>query len=162
MKLSIIAAIGARTRAIGKNGQLLWRIPEDLKRFKTLTMGHPIIMGRKTFESIGKVLPGRTNIVITRDKNFSFPDAVIVHSLEDATQKAEGLDPKETFIIGGGEIYAQALAHADRLYLTVVESDIEGNVFFPAYKHLFTKKTREEKRTDEKTGLSYTWLDLER
>src|ERR1700688_558975 len=122
--ISIVAAMG-RNREIGKGNQLLWHIPGDLKRFKQLTMGHPVIMGRKTFESIvsklGKPLPGRTNIVISRDKNWSYKGAVIAHSLEEAFSKASNTDSEEVFIGGGSQIYEQALPHVDRLYLTLID-----------------------------------------
>ncbi len=111
--INIIAALG-KDRAIGKHNQLLWHVRADLVRFKEITTGHPIVMGRKTFQSIGRVLPGRTNIVITRDPNWKF-DGVTTISLDEALEKACALD-EEVFVIGGGEIYAQALSRADRLY----------------------------------------------
>jgi dihydrofolate reductase len=156
--ISIVAAIG-RNREIGHGNELLWHIPDDLKRFKSLTSGHPVIMGRKTFESIGKPLPNRTNIVITRDKNWRHEGAKVAHSLEDAIATASLIDP-EIFIIGGAQIYEQALPHADRLYLTLIDDSKEGDAFLPPYEHLFTKKVFEEKR--EWNGLAYTWVDLER
>ncbi|GGM78945.1 dihydrofolate reductase [Dyadobacter beijingensis] len=129
MKISIIVA-AAGNGAIGKDNQLLWRLPDDLKRFKQLTLGHPMIMGRKTFESIGKPLPGRTSIVITRNADFAFEGVVVVHSLEEALEKAEAIDPEEVCIVGGGEIYRQAQAIATDIYLTKVHTDIEGDTFF--------------------------------
>lgn len=174
-RISIIVAVGRNNRAIGKTGGLLWRISDDLKRFKTLTTGHPIIMGRKTFESIGKALPNRTNIVITRNTDFKTEGVVVAKSLEDAITIARNTPPpsvpplnqgrveqKEIFVIGGGEIYKQALPLADKLYLTLVESDAEGDVFFPDWSRDFTKEVFREARSDPKTGLHYAWVDLER
>ncbi len=150
--VSIIAALG-KDRAIGKNNRLLWHIPSDLKRFKTLTLGHPVIMGRTTFDSIvaqlGKPLPGRTNIVLTRDTTWQYEGATACHSIEEALAKAEEVDHEEVFIIGGAQIYAQALPFANRLYLTLVESDTEGDTFFPEYENLFIKKVSEESHEDE-------------
>ncbi len=152
--------MGKRTRALGKNNALLWHISDDLKRFKALTTGHPIIMGRKTFESIGKALPNRTNIVITRNAGFAAAGTLVVHSLDEALEEAGALDPN-VFVIGGGEIYREALPRADILHLTLVESDEKGDVFFPDWSE-FKKVISEEPRVDEKTGLSYTWLDTEK
>ena len=147
--VSIIAALG-KNRAIGKGNMLLWRIPDDLKRFKALTIGHPIIMGRKTFESIGKPLPGRTNFVVSRSSL----------SLEDAIAQAKKLDAEEIFIIGGAHIYDAALPYTDRLYLTIIDDTKEADAYFPAYENLFTKKLSEEVREHE--GLKYRWVNLEK
>lgn len=161
-KISVIVAVTKGGNAIGRDtGELLFRISDDLKRFKSLTMGHPIIMGRKTYESIGKPLPGRTNIVITRNPGFQAEGCVIASSIEEAIKKGGKVD-REVFVIGGGEIYRQALPYTDKLYMTVVESDAEGNVFFPEWKKDFTKEIFREERFDEKTGLKYAWVDLER
>ncbi len=179
--ISIVVAIGTgglHNNALGKGNELLWHIPDDLKRFKALTLGHPVIMGRKTFESIvtvlGKPLPGRTNIVITRDTSYqglssdvktgdkSSTDStfVIAHSIEDAIAKAREIDKEEIFIGGGGQIYTQALQYVDRLYLTLIDDDKEGDSYFPKYEADFTKKVSEEKR--DWNGISYIWLTLER
>ena len=160
-KISIVVALGKNSRAIGKGPDLLWRISDDLKRFKTLTTGHPIIMGRKTFQSIGKALPNRTNIIVTRDTAFKAENCITIHSIEDAFTEARKIEQGEIFVIGGGEIYAQTLPFVDKLYLTLVESDAEGTVFFPEYSEFKKEVFREEKK-DEKTGLSYTWVDLVR
>ncbi len=159
-KISIVVAILGPNRVIGKKNELLVRISDDLKRFKALTLGHPVIMGRKTFESIGRPLPERTNIVVTRDPQFSAPRCIIVRSLEDAITTAGKLD-NEVFVIGGADIYRQALPLTDRLYLSVIESEPEGDVFFPDYSE-FKKVIKKEDRFDEKTGLKYSWVDLER
>jgi len=148
-RVSMIAAVG-RNRELGLGNGLLWHIPEDLKRFKALTLGHPVIMGRKTFESIGKPLPGRTNLVVSRS----------ALSLEDALAQAKKLDKEEVFIIGGVQIYEQALPYADRLYLTLIEDTKEADAFFPEYEKLFTKKVSEEPREYE--GLQYRWVTLEK
>ncbi len=148
-RVSIIAAIG-RNREIGKGNQLLWHISDDLKRFKQITLGHPVLMGRKTFESIlsvlGKPLPGRQNVVITRDPSWKYEGVIVARSIEEALERAGALDQDEIFIGGGGEIWKQSLPYVDKLYLTLIEDEREGDVFFPEYEHTFTKKTFEEKR----------------
>ena len=157
-RISAIAAIGAQNRVLGKENKLLWHIKEDWDRLKALSHGHPIIMGRKTFESIGKPLPKRTNIVVTRDKSFSAEGCVVVHSLEDAVRKAREVDQNEIFIFGGAEIYKQALPFTDRLYLTLVESEESGDAFFPAYAEFKT----EIERVHHEGNPAYTFLTLER
>ena len=118
-------------------------------------------MGRKTFESIGKPLPLRTNIIVTRNQDFKSEGCVVTSSLEEAIKKGGEID-SEVFIGGGGEIYKQALPLAHKLYLTLVESGVEGDIFFPDWQNDFKKETFREERFDERTGLKYTWLDLER
>jgi len=164
--VAAVVAIG-KNRELGKEGKLLWHIPDDLKRFKELTLGHPIIMGRKTFESIlgytqGKPLSGRTNIVVTHHNDFvsRYDDVIVSHSLEEAIGKAKELDSEEIHIGGGAQIYEQALPYIDKLYLTLVDDEREADTFFPPYADTFTKKVFEEKR--EWNGLKYTWVDLER
>ena len=136
MKISLVWAM-AQNRVIGRNNNLPWYLPEDLKYFKRITLGKPVIMGRKTFESIGKPLPGRTNIVATRNADFSAEGVKIVNSLEAARTLCEsiaeidGVD--EAMVIGGAEIYAQALPIAERLYLTQVHAEVEGDTFFPEF-----------------------------
>src|SRR5688572_698691 len=129
MQISIIVA-ASDNGVIGKDNQLLWRLPDDLKRFKQLTLGHPMIMGRKTFESIGKPLPGRTSIVITRNADFRPEGVVVVHSLDEAIEAARQIENSEAFIIGGGELYRQAQSIADHLYVTEVHTNIEGDTYF--------------------------------
>ena len=159
--INIVVSITPKN-AIGRSsGELLFRISDDLKRFKALTMGHPVIMGRKTFNSLSQALPGRTNIIVTRNLDLKAPNCMVVGSLEEAIKKAGEID-NEVFVMGGGEIYKQALPHTDKLYLTLVESEVEGDVFFPDWSKDFTKETFREDRFDEKTGLKYSWLDLER
>ncbi len=168
-RICAVVAIG-KNRELGKEGKLLWHIPDDLKRFKELTLGHPIIMGRKTFESIvsylGKPLPGRTNIVVTRHPGDMMEivspssDVIVVSSLEEGIEKAKTLDNEEIHIGGGAQIYEQALPYIDKLYLTLVDDEKEADTFFPPYEKEFTKKAFEEKR--EWNGLEYKWVDLER
>lgn len=165
-RVSIIAAIGAHNRAVGKGNQLLWHISDDLKRFKQLTVGHPVILGRKTFESIvgylGGPLPGRPNIVVTRNSNYSADkNVVIAHSVPEALEKARELDQKEIFIGGGPMIWQSALPHTDLLYLTLIDEKKDGDAYFPKYEHLFTKELDRECHTT-KDGLSYCWVTLEK
>lgn len=128
--LSLIVAM-ARNRVIGANGTIPWHLPADLRRFRDLTWGHPLIMGRKTFESIGRPLPGRTSVVVTRQRGYRAPGALVVHSLEQALAACRGAE--EVFVIGGAELYAQALPLADRLYLTVVQAEIPGDTVMPEF-----------------------------
>ena len=162
--IAIIAALGAQTRAIGKDNGLLWHIPDDLKRFKELTLGHSVIMGRKTWESLPekfRPLPGRTNVVVTRQAGYVAEGAVVADSLgaaRAAAARAPGAD--EMFVIGGGELYREALPFADRLYLTLIEDNKAGDTLFPPYEKEFTKIVSEESR--EWDGLRYRWVTLER
>ncbi len=163
-KVCAVVAIG-KNRELGLDGKLLWHIPDDLRRFKELTLGHPIIMGRKTFESIlgytqGKPLLGRTNIVVTRDTEWKYEGVIVTSSLEEAIAKAKELDTEEIHIGGGAQIYEQALPYIDKLYLTLIDDEKEADSFFPAYEGVFTKKVFEESR--EWNGLKYRWVDLER
>lgn len=161
MKISIIVAVAGKKRVIGKRGGLPWYIPPELKRFKEITMGYPIIMGRKTHESIGRVLPGRTNIIITHDPDYQAEGCRVVNSLDEALRQAmlaQGDD--EVFVIGGGQIYEQALPRADRLYLTYIDKEIEGDVFFPDYSEF--KKVLSESQWQEHEGIRYKFLELER
>ncbi len=158
----MIAAIGTRTRALGKGGDLLWHIPEDMKRFKALTMGHPVIMGRKTWESIpGKFrpLPGRTNIVITRTEGYEAPGASIAYDFASALKQAESENPSEIFVIGGSQIYMEGLPYARRLYLSLIDSDEEGDIFFPAYSEFTNETSREE---HPESTPPYTFVVLEK
>lgn len=163
-RISMIAAISAQTRALGKGNQLLWRLPGDLKYFRETTKGHAVIMGRKTYESIGKPLPSRTNVVVTRTPTYTAEGCKVVQSLDDALAYARALTntgSPEMFIIGGGEIYAQALPKADRLYLTLVDDPGEGaDVFFPEYEKDFTRVVSEESGVEN--GLPYRRVVLER
>jgi len=164
-KVVIVAAMSRDKHAIGRKNGLLWHIPEDMRRFKELTLGHPVVMGRKTFESIveilGKPLPGRANIVITRNAEYSYPGVTVVSSLEEGLQKAQELDQEEVHIGGGAEIYKQALPYVDELYLTFVEDEPhDADTFFPPFEDDFETTTEHEKRDHD--GLSYVWVDYAR
>lgn len=160
-KVSIIVAVAGSKRVIGKEGNMPWNIPEELKRFKEITLGHPIIMGRKTHESIGKALPGRTNIIITRELSYQSEGCTVVSSLDEALKQAQGLPGgEEVFVIGGGEIYRQALPIADKLYLTLIKNEVEGDVFFPDYSEF--KKVANESEEHQSDGFKYKFLELER
>jgi dihydrofolate reductase len=136
MKISAIVAIG-KNRQIGMDNKLLWHNKEDLQNFKKLTLGHHILMGRKTFLSIGKPLPGRENLVLTRDVHFQAPDGVLtVNSVERALIAAQASGESELFIIGGGEIYKETLPILDRIYLSTMNYDGPADTFFPEFKHL--------------------------
>ncbi len=170
-RVSIVAALG-KNRELGAGNKLLWHIPDDLKRFKRLTLGHPVVMGRKTFESIvvvlGKPLPGRTNLVVTRDPNWFYKGPASVKerpvlkagSLEEALAKAKELDKEEIFIGGGADLWAQSLPYVDKLYLTLIDATAEADSYFLPYEHLFTKKIADEPH--EHNGLRYRWVDLEK
>jgi dihydrofolate reductase len=127
MTVTLIAAVGAN-RAIGRDNDMPWHLPEDLAHFKRTTLGHTLVMGRRTYDSIGRALPGRTTVVLTRQQSWSAPNVLVAHSLERAMELAHG---DEVFIAGGGEIYAQALHLADAMVLTEVEQSPEAAVFFP-------------------------------
>ncbi|OGK35347.1 hypothetical protein A3A93_04815 [Candidatus Roizmanbacteria bacterium RIFCSPLOWO2_01_FULL_38_12] len=157
--VSIIVALAKKNKLIGKNNKLPWHITGDLKHFKKITYDHPIIMGRKTYESIGKPLPNRINIVVSRNKNYSVPpDCFVVPSLQEAIDLAKEKDLIEIFIIGGGQIFRQAMLVADKIYLTLVEGDFEGDVYFPEYESLFKKVLSRSEH--ESSGYKYTFLTL--
>jgi dihydrofolate reductase len=130
-RISIIVAM-ARNRTIGVNNTLPWRCPEDLKHFKSLTMGHHMIMGRKTFDSIGKPLPGRTTVVVTRNRELKIDGCIVTHTLDEAIKACAG--DEEIFIVGGAELYTQALPLADTIYLTEIQQDVTGDAHFPEFK----------------------------
>ena len=160
--LSIIVAM-AKNRVIGINNQLPWRLPEDLKYFKSATMNKPIVMGRKTFESIGRPLPGRLNIVITRNTNWCFNGVKVASSLNQAKDLAistRGFKP-EIMIIGGSEIYNSTIKYADRLYVTRIEDSFEGDTFFPMFDEKNWKEV-ERKNSQEKQDIPYFFQVLER
>lgn len=147
-RISLIAALAGKSRAIGKENDLLFTVPGDLARFKALTMGHPVLMGRKTWESLPerfRPLPGRTNIVVTRDRDYIAQGALLAHSLPEGLSLAkEAESSDELFVIGGGELYRAALPFADRLYLTLVDIETEADTFFPAYEDEFATTISEE------------------
>lgn len=147
MRVSLIAAM-AKNRVIGSKNQLPWHLPEDLKRFKALTLGHPILMGRKTFESIGKPLPGRENVVLSRQKDLQIEGVLVLGSLPQALDYFRKENRKEIFIIGGAEIYRQALPLADRIYLTEIDQSFEGDAFFPDFSQQTFHEIESESRRE--------------
>lgn len=159
--ITIIVA-KSENNVIGNDNRLIWHLPNDLMRFKQLTTGHPIIMGRKTYESIGKPLPNRTNIVITRNTDWNPEGIMVVNSLEEAIERGKEINP-EIFIIGGGKIYEQALEKSDALEVTEVHHEFEGDTFFPEidpkkWKEVF----RERFPSDEKHAFDYAFVRYER
>ncbi|MBX7147608.1 dihydrofolate reductase [bacterium] len=160
MTLSLIVAMSANN-VIGKNNQIPWHLSEDLKHFKALTMGHPIIMGRKNHESIGRVLPGRTNIIITREPGYQVPGAIVVDSPEKALKQTDLND--EIFIIGGAQIYAEYIEDVEKIYLTLIEKDIDGDVFFPEINwEEFSLVSKSEKVFSPENNFWYSYLLYER
>ena len=160
MKLSIIVAV-SDNGVIGYQNDLPWRLSSDLKRFKSITMGHSILMGRKTFESLPKLLPGRKTVILTRQLNYKFEGATVVDSLEAAIDVCS--DEPEAFVIGGAEIYHQALSLADRLYLTKVHAEIKGDTYFPPINWRQWKQLEvEQHETDERNQYPTTFSIYER
>ncbi len=160
MLLSLIVAIDQKG-VIGMDDAIPWRISSDMKHFKLITMGKPIVMGRKTHESIGRALPGRENIVITRDENYSTEGCTVLHSLNEALDHCS--PAAEVIIIGGRNIYRQTLDKADRIYLTQVHADVMGDVFFPVFDMTeWTEVEREDFQPDSKNGHPFSFLKLER
>jgi dihydrofolate reductase len=160
----IVVGMSRYDRAIGNKNGLLWHVPADMKRFKALTMGHPVIMGRKTFESIltilGKPLPGRTNIVVTRDTTYAHEDVKVTHSLEEAFEIADSESPTEIHIGGGAELYTQALPFVNRLHITWYHGQKPADTFFPDFESQFT--TTVAHNTEKHEGLSFQWVDYAR
>ena len=168
MKIAMIAAM-AKNRIIGADNDMPWHLPADLKHFKAITLGKAVIMGRKTYESIGRALPGRPNIVITSNADYSLSDATVVDSPESAFEVAKALSPEqsendEVMIIGGGTIYQSFLDKADTLYLTHIDLDVDGDTQFPDYEAAACWKevSREAHSADEKNAHSYTFVTLVR
>ena len=161
MKISMIAAM-TEERVIGIKNTLPWKLPNDMKWFRQHTIGKPIIMGRKTFESFGaKALPQRTNIIITRDKSFQADDGVVVHSIEEALDAAGNVD--EVMIIGGASFYEQMLPRADKLYLTFVHADLEGDAWFPEINNSdWNKVEKINHKNDNKNRYAHSFVILER
>ena len=158
--VAIVAAL-ARNRAIGRGNAMPWRLPEDLKRFRRLTMGHAVIMGRKTFESIGSPLIGRNNIVITRSRDWSASGCVAAHSLESALAAVR--KGEEAFVIGGAQIYALALPLARRLHMTEIERDFDGDAFFPEFdRSRWREVSRERHASGGPEEFDYAFVEYER
>ena len=159
--ITLIVAMG-KNREIGKENQLLWHLPKDLKHFKELTSGHPIIMGRKTYESIGKPLPNRTNIVISRKNDWFEEGILIVGSIKEAVKFAKKID-EEVFVIGGGNIYEQTIDLADKLEVTLVDAELGADTFFPKINEKVWQKTNEEyHQKDEKNEFDFCFQTFER
>lgn len=157
--ISLILA-RADNGVIGANGALPWRLPEDMRRFKALTMGKPCIMGRKTWDSLPKKpLPGRANIVVTRDPSFAAAGAVVAHSFEEALAKARNENPAEIMVIGGADIFAAALPLASRIYLTEIHAAPEGDVRFPSFAPQQWRESAREDHAGEGVAHSYVTLD---
>jgi dihydrofolate reductase len=151
----------SKNRVIGKGNKLPWDMPADMKHFRDLTRGKPVIMGRKTFESIGHPLPNRKNIVITSDSTFQYEGCTVVHSIEEALHSAE--ETEEMMVIGGSSIYEQFLPHANRIYLTVIDQEFDGDAYFPEFDMAQWRETeREEHPADEKNSYPYTFLTFEK
>ncbi|WP_439515309.1 type 3 dihydrofolate reductase [Oceanibaculum nanhaiense] len=166
MIFSAIAAL-ARNRVIGQGNGLPWRLPGDLKFFKATTLGKPVVMGRKTFQSIGRPLPGRPNIVVTRDPGFTAEGVHVVRDIDTALDLAATLaretGAEEVMVIGGAEIYAQALPRLDRLYLTEIDAEIAGDAYFPEIEpRAWREADRSNPVLDEASGLSYCFITLHR
>lgn len=166
MMISLVVAM-AQNRVIGRNNKLPWTLPEDLKYFKKITMGKPIIMGRKTFESIGKLLPGRTHIIITRNADYTAEGIKVVHDLRQARELCETIGMEdggdEAMVIGGAEIYRQALPYSQRLYLTEVHAEVDGDVLFPEFdRSEWQELAREDFKANGPNPYDYSFLVLER
>ena len=160
MRIALIVAM-AENRVIGRNNQLPWRIPADLRHFKALTLGKPVIMGRKTYESIGRPLPGRDNIVVTADSGYQAEGCQVVHSMEQALEAAGSCE--EAMIIGGANLYRQTLENADRLYLTLVKAEPEGDTWFPEIElQQWREIERQAHTADESNEYDYDFVVLER
>ncbi|MGU3537225.1 dihydrofolate reductase [Methylobacterium sp. A54F] len=157
--ITLVVAV-ARNGVIGRDNGLAWHLRSDLRRFKALTMGKPILMGRKTFASIGRPLPGRRTLVLTRDPSFAAPGTSVVHGWDEAVAAA---DAPELMVVGGAEIYALALPHADRIHLTEVADDPAGDTLFPAFERAAFRETlREPHPAGEQDEHAFTFIDLDR
>ncbi|MDB5208582.1 MAG: dihydrofolate reductase [Flavisolibacter sp.] len=162
MILSLLVA-ASENNVIGKDNQLPWHLPNDLKYFKNLTWGMPILMGRKTFESIGKALPGRKSIVITRNSDWQHDGVDVVHSIEEAVAEAESFGVKEIFVVGGADIFKTALPDANRIYLTRIHQDFDGDVYFPELnKTEWVLMSSRFCEADEKNKYDHTYQVWER
>ncbi|WP_449536640.1 dihydrofolate reductase [Ferdinandcohnia sp. Marseille-Q9671] len=159
--ISLLLAMD-KNQLIGKDNDLPWRLPADLAYFKRVTMGHPIIMGRKTYDSIGRPLPGRENIIVTRDKTYHAEGCKVIHSIEEIVTLSENTE-QELFVIGGAEIFKEILPYSDRLYITEIEEEFEGDTYFPAFDKADWKVISKEKGIkDEKNQYDYTFLVYEK
>lgn len=162
LKLSMIAAMG-KDRVIGKDNDMPWHLPADLQHFKKTTLGSPIIMGRKTYDSIGRPLPGRLNIILSRNTNLKIEGCSVVNSLEDAIGLAEKTDASEIFITGGAHLYDKFLEDADRLYLTLIDEKFEGDTYFPDYTQFnWQEVAKESYKADDKNPHAYSFVILDK
>jgi dihydrofolate reductase len=163
MNVTLIAAL-ATNNVIGRNNQVPWCLPTDLRRFKALTMGHHLILGRRTYDSVGRPLPGRTNVVITRREDWTAEGVTVVHSLEDALRVAAEAGETEAYIAGGAEIYELAIHRADRMQLTRVHAEVEGDTWFPEFDDVSEWKLvdSEHYEADEKNEFPFSFLTYER
>lgn len=160
MRISFVVA-AAENGVIGSDNQLPWQLPDDLKRFKALTLGKPILMGRKTYESIGRPLPGRTNIVMTRQPGLTIPGCVVVNTIEEA--RAAAADAEELAVIGGAELFIQTLSSADVIHLTRVHADVSGDVRFPPLSpHEWRERLVAMHSADERHAYAFSFIELER
>jgi dihydrofolate reductase len=159
-RLSLIVAM-AKNRVIGADNKIPWHLPNELKLFKSLTMGHHIVMGRKTYESIGRLLPGRTTVIVTRQKEYEVPGAIVAHSIADAVAACDGDD--EIFVIGGADLFRETLPIADRLYLTTVDAEPQGDTFMPEFGAAEWRETSAQAfGMDEKHAYPYRLAVLDR
>lgn len=157
--MKIIMAAKARNNVIGKDNDLVWHLPADLKYFKQTTKGHTLIMGRKTFESLGNPLPHRDSWIVTRNKNYAHEGITVFNSLESAIKKAETKGLETIFILGGGDIYKQSMDIADKLFITEVHAEFDGDTFFPEIDEKIWKEvSREEHKADEKNRYDYAFV----
>ena len=159
--ISLIVAMD-QNRVIGKNNELPWHLPADLQYFKKVTMGHPIVMGRKTFESIGRVLPGRENVIVTRNQDFKAEGCVVLHDIEQIKTFADSRD-EEVFVIGGAEIFKEILPVTDRLYITEIHETFEGDTFFPVIdENQWDKISSNSGSIDEKNRYAHDFIILQK
>lgn len=159
--ISLLVAMD-KNRLIGKDNDLPWRLPADLAYFKRVTMGHPIIMGRKTYDSIGRPLPGRENIIVTRDTSYKMEGCKVIHSIEEIVKMRKESE-QELFVIGGAEIFKEILPYSDRLYITEIEEEFEGDTYFPAFdKSEWKIISKEQGIKDEKNPYDYKFLVYEK
>ena len=158
MTVQVVAAMSAN-RVIGRDNALPWTLKPDLRRFKELTMGGTLLMGRRTFESIGRALPGRTTIVVTRQPGFAAPGVLVARSIDEALRMAPG---PELFVVGGADVYNQTLGRADRIHLTLLEMECEGDAYFPAVDEATWRLAHEERHAGEDGGPDYRFLTYER
>jgi dihydrofolate reductase len=162
MLISQIAAM-ARNRVIGRDNRLPWHMPDDLAWFFRITRGHHIIMGRRNYEANGRALPGRTNIVITRNRDYRAPDCVVAHTVEEALDYARRRGEEEVFIVGGGEIYAATLSLTDRVYLTIIDTEVEGDTSYPVLDpQEWEEISRDPRKADDRNPYNYTFYIFER